>query len=89
MGFNAGNRGSGVFTGLDAVCPKSGPYEASEGIYSGPRKADAKGGQGGLNRFRGIRRDKRGEEGKSEAPRPKAGASRKGNIVLIVPLDPA
>ena len=25
----------------------------------------------------------------SEAPRPQAGASRKGNIVLIVPLDPA
>jgi hypothetical protein len=24
-----------------------------------------------------------------EAPRPRAGASRKGNIVLIVPLDPA
>ncbi len=24
-----------------------------------------------------------------EAPRPQAGASRKGNIVLIVPLDPA
>jgi hypothetical protein len=26
---------------------------------------------------------------RSEAPRPQAGASRKGNIVLIVPLDPA
>jgi hypothetical protein len=25
----------------------------------------------------------------SEAPRPQAGASRKGNVVLIVPLDPA
>jgi hypothetical protein len=25
----------------------------------------------------------------SEAPRPQAGASRKGNIVLVVPLDPA
>ena len=25
----------------------------------------------------------------SEAPRPQARASRKGNIVLIVPLDPA
>jgi hypothetical protein len=27
--------------------------------------------------------------GECEAPRPQAGASRKGNIVLIVPLNPA
>jgi hypothetical protein len=27
-----------VFTGLDAVCPKSGPYEASEGIDPGYRQ---------------------------------------------------
>jgi len=26
---------------------------------------------------------------KSEAPRPQGGASRKGNFILIVPLDPA
>ena len=26
---------------------------------------------------------------KSEAPRPQGGASRKGNIIYIVPLDPA
>jgi hypothetical protein len=24
-----------VFTGVDAACPKSGPYETSEGIYPG------------------------------------------------------
>ena len=29
------------------------------------------------------------EKWTSEAPRPQAGASREGNIVLIVPLDPA
>jgi hypothetical protein len=34
-----------VFTGLDAVYPKSGPYEASEGIYPGYRQRKNWGGQ--------------------------------------------
>jgi hypothetical protein len=32
MGFK-GNSALKVFTSLDPVCPKCGPYEASEGIY--------------------------------------------------------
>jgi hypothetical protein len=33
--FKRGNRGSRFFTGVDAVCPENGPYEAPEGIYPG------------------------------------------------------
>jgi hypothetical protein len=38
QGFQGGKPGLKVFAGVDAVCPKSGPYEASEGIYPGRAK---------------------------------------------------
>jgi hypothetical protein len=34
-GFQGEKPGPKVFTGVDAVCPKCGPYEASERIYPG------------------------------------------------------
>jgi hypothetical protein len=45
-GFQGGKPRLKVFTVLDVVCPKSGPYEASEGIYPGRAKKKTEGGQG-------------------------------------------
>ena len=36
-----------VFRGVDPVCPKCGPYEASEGTYSGHEQRKKLGGQDG------------------------------------------
>jgi hypothetical protein len=37
------------FTGLDPVCPKCGPYEASEGIYPCPSQ-----GKNGESKFKSL-----------------------------------